>query len=118
MPVSTLVIVNDAAYGSDRTYNALRLAGALARRDDTQLRVFLMGDGITCAISGQQVPNGYYHLDRILEAAAGHGAEIGCCGTCMDARGIGDEMLIAGAARSTLDELAHWTTQAEKILVF
>jgi uncharacterized protein involved in oxidation of intracellular sulfur len=114
----TLMIVNDAAYGSDRTYNALRLADALAKRDDTRLRIFLMGDAVGCAIAGQQAPNGYYHLDRMLELAAGHGTEIACCGTCMDARGITDEMLTSAAARSTLAQLADWTSSADKVITF
>ena len=50
-----------------------------------------------CAIAGQKVPDGYYHLDRMITAAARHGAEIGCCGTCMDARGIADDQLIDAA---------------------
>ena len=112
------MIVNDAAYGSDRTFNALRLADALAKRDDTTLRVFLMGDAVGCAIAGQHAPDGYYHLDRMLELAAGRGAEIGCCGTCMDARGITDEMLTRAARRSTLAELSEWTAACDKVVTF
>ena len=32
--MNVLVIVNDQPYGSERPYNALRLAGALSKRDD------------------------------------------------------------------------------------
>jgi uncharacterized protein involved in oxidation of intracellular sulfur len=118
MSTKTLFIVNDAAYGSDRSFNALRLAGALAKRDDVELRLFLMGDAVGCAMAHQQVPNGYYHLDRMIESAARHGTDVGCCGTCMDARGISDDMLTKGARRSTLDELAEWTASAEKVVTF
>jgi uncharacterized protein involved in oxidation of intracellular sulfur len=48
--------------------------------------MFLLGDAVGCAVAGQKVPDGYYHLDRMIEGAARHGAEVGCCGTCMDAR--------------------------------
>ena len=88
MAVKTLLLLNDPAYGTERSYNGLRLAGALAKRDDSEVRVFLIGDAVTCAMAGQKVPDGYYHLDRMIESAARHGAELGCCGTCMDARGI------------------------------
>jgi uncharacterized protein involved in oxidation of intracellular sulfur len=118
-PRSTvLVIVNDAAYGSDRTFNGLRLADALAKRDDIALRVFLMGDAVGCAIAGQHAPEGYYHLDRMLEAAAHRGTEIGCCSTCIDARGIRDDMLVGVARRASLDELAEWTAEAAKVITF
>jgi uncharacterized protein involved in oxidation of intracellular sulfur len=113
-----LIIVNDAAYGSERAFNALRLAGSLAMRDGTDVRVFLMGDGVTCALAGQTVPNGYYHLDRMLASIAHHGGKIGCCSTCLDARGIRDEMLTNVAVRSTLDELTDWTLDADHVIAF
>lgn len=45
------------------------------------------------------------------------GGEVGLCGTCMDARGLTDDQVLAGALRSTLKELAEWTA-ADKMLVF
>jgi len=113
-----LVIVNGPAYGADETYNAIRLANALARRDDAQVSLFLMGDGVTCAVAGQQTPNGYYTLDRMLKSFARHGGNIACCGTCLDARGLVKEQLIDEANRSTIDELAAWTVEADDVLTF
>ena len=75
--MKALIICNDPPYGSERSWNGLRLAGALARRDGTEVRVFLLGDAVGCAVSGQKVPDGYYHLDRILGSVARHG---GCGG--------------------------------------
>jgi uncharacterized protein involved in oxidation of intracellular sulfur len=116
--VKVLLVINGAAYGSDATFNAIRLAGVLGKRDGVAVRVFLMGDGVTCAVAGQSVPNGYYHLDRMLTGIIGHGGEVACCGTCMDARGIREEMLIDKAQRSTMEHLADWTLDADKVLVF
>jgi uncharacterized protein involved in oxidation of intracellular sulfur len=113
-----LVILNDPPYGTERTYNGLRLAAALAERDDSDVRVFLMGDAVAAAMANQKLPDGYYHLDRMIGTCARHGADIACCGTCMDARGITDDMLTKGARRSTLDELADWTVSADKIITF
>lgn len=113
-----LIVVNDPAYGSERPFNALRLAGELARRDGVQLQVFLMGDAVTCAIAGQSVSNGYYHLDRMLTSVARHGGTVGCCGTCLDARVIQKEQLVEAAARSSMSELAGWTLDADRVLVF
>ncbi len=36
--MNVLVVVNDQPYGSERPYNALRLANALSKRDDVTLR--------------------------------------------------------------------------------
>jgi uncharacterized protein involved in oxidation of intracellular sulfur len=115
--MNALVIVNDQPYGSERPYNALRLATALSKKDDVDVRVFLIGDGVACAIAGQQLPEGHYHLDRMLKGLL-HRAEIGCCGSCLRARGLGEELLVAGARRSTMDELADWTVWADTTLTF
>jgi uncharacterized protein involved in oxidation of intracellular sulfur len=117
-PVKILFILNDPPYGTERSYNGLRLAGSLAKRDGEEVRVFLMGDAAACAKSGQTVPNGYYNLNRMLQALALKQARIGVCGSCMDARGIKPEELMEGADRSSLEELTDWTQWADSVLVF
>lgn len=116
--MNVLLILQGPAYGDEHSYNGLRLTGSLAKRDDVEVKVFLIGDAVGCAVAGQQVPNGYYHLDRMITAAARHDAEIGCCATCMDARGITDDELVTDARRSTLDELTDWVLWADKTLTF
>ena len=116
--MKTLFVLNDAPYGSERTYNGARLAGALARQAGNEVRVFLMGDAASAAHNHQKVPTGFYNLEVMLGAVVKQGGAIGVCGTCMDARGIAADDLMPGAHRSTLDELTQWTTWAEKALVF
>ena len=115
--MNVLVVVNDQPYGSERPYNALRLAGALAKREGVELRVFLLGDAVACAVAGQQLPDGHYHLDRMLKPLLRRG-QVGLCGTCMDARGLREDQMVDGARRSTLEELTDWTLWADKTLVF
>lgn len=114
---STLFILNEAPYGSERAYNGLRLAGALAGKEGQQVRVFLLADAVGCARAGQRVPPGYYNLQLMLGKLVRQG-EVALCGTCMDARGLTDAELIEGARRSTLAQLADWTAEAGKVLVF
>ena len=116
--MNVLLIANGPAYGSELPFNALRLAGTLAARDDVHVRLFLMGDAVVAAIDNQDLPDGYYHLDRMLKGLARKGADIGCCGTCLDARGIGGDQLVEGTARSTMEELADWTLEADRIVSF
>ncbi len=116
--MKTLIILNDPPYGTERSYNGLRLAHALAKHEGESVRVFLIGDGVGCAKQGQKTPNGYYNLERLLQGISGHGAEIGVCGSCIDARGIAETELTAGAARSNMEQLATWTTDADRVLVF
>lgn len=112
-----LFIINDAPYGNERAYNALRLAGALAGKQDQQVRVFLMADAVACAKAGQKLPEGYYNIQLMLGKVVRKG-EVGLCGTCMDARGMTDADMMEGTKRSTLAQLADWTTEADKVLVF
>lgn len=115
-----LFILNDPPYGTERSYNALRLARNMLRKGEggVDLKVFLMGDAAACAKAGQKVPQGFYNIGDMLGMVARAGAQVGVCGTCMDARGITAAELIEGAHRGTLDELTAWTLDADKLLVF
>lgn len=114
-----LVILNDPPYGTERTYNGLRLAlNLLSKVEGTRGTVFLMGDAVGAAKAGQQTPNGYYNLERMLKGIVSRGGEVLLCGTCMDARGIKESEILEGTRRSTLDELTQKTASAEKVLVF
>ncbi len=68
-----LFIINDGPYGNERPYNALRLALDLAKRPEAQVRVFLIGDGVNCALAGQKTPDGYYNIERMLKSLARRG---------------------------------------------
>jgi uncharacterized protein involved in oxidation of intracellular sulfur len=114
---STLFILNDAPYGNERAYNALRLSAALSGKEDQQVRLFLMADAVSCAKSGQKVPEGYYNVQLMLGKVIRKG-EVALCGTCMDARGMTEAEMVEGAQRGTLAQLATWTAEADKVLVF
>ncbi|HEL3813294.1 TPA: DsrE family protein [Stenotrophomonas maltophilia] len=113
-----LILINDAPYGSERMYNALRLAGAVIKTGQKTITVFLMGDAVSAAKAGQKTPDGYYNTERMLKRLGAAGADVLLCGTCLDARGLVDAELVVGSRRSTLDELAVVTVQSEKVLVF
>jgi len=113
-----LIILNDPPYGTERSYNGLRLARSLSTREGEEVKAFLIGDAASCAKSGQKVPQGYYNLEVMLRSVAKHGGDIGVCGTCMDARGITETELMEGTHRSTLEQLTDWTQWADKIVVF
>lgn len=117
--MKTLFILNDPPYGTERSYNGLRLAGTLVGRAGNEVRVFLIGDAASCAKSGQKVPEGFYSiqimLNKVVRAAPG---SVGVCGTCMAARGISDAELVEGTHKSTMAELAEWTEWADKVVVF
>jgi uncharacterized protein involved in oxidation of intracellular sulfur len=117
--MKALLIINDPPYGTERVYNALRMAHALLKKDtETKVTVFLMADSVIAAKAGQKTPDGYYNVERMLKRVLAGKDDVLLCGTCMDARGLDDAALMAGARRSTMDELATATVEADKVLVF
>jgi uncharacterized protein involved in oxidation of intracellular sulfur len=117
--MKVLFILNHPPYGSERTYKGLRLANNLFKKNESEeVTVFLMGDAVSAAKAGQQTPNGYYNLERMLKALIARGGKLLLCGTCMDARGMQEQELLEGSRRSSLDELTELTLVADKLLVF
>ena len=113
-----LFVLNDAPYGNERPYNALRLARGLLKPGSEEVKLFLIGDAVACAKAGQKVPQGYYNAGDMLRMIARQGAEVGVCGTCIDARGIAETELVEGARRGTMDGLIGWTLWADRVMVF
>ena len=113
-----LLILNDPPYGSERTYNGLRLALNLVRRDDVDLTVFLMGDAVWSAKVGQATPEGYYNAGRMLRGIVTKGGRLLVCGTCIDTRGLPVDEMVEGVQRSSMDELGDLVLGAERSLVF
>jgi uncharacterized protein involved in oxidation of intracellular sulfur len=118
MRQKVLVILNDPPYGTERSYNGLRLALSVAKRDDADVRVFLIGDAVSCTMAHQKTPDGFYNLERMIGAVARRGVEVGCCGSCLDARGITEDLLAKGARPSSMEELGEWTVWADKVVTF
>jgi uncharacterized protein involved in oxidation of intracellular sulfur len=116
--VKVLIILNDAPYGSERVYNALRLAEVLLKlEEDLELTVFLLGDAVLAAKTGQTTPQGYYNVGRMLAPIVRRGLVL-CCETCMDARGLAVPDLLEGCRRARLGELGALTLDADKVLTF
>ena len=72
-PKNYLFVINDGPYGNERPYNALRMALELVKRPQASVRMFLIGDGVNCAIANQRTPDGYYNIGRMLRSIARRG---------------------------------------------
>jgi uncharacterized protein involved in oxidation of intracellular sulfur len=112
-----LIVVNDGPYGNERPYNALRIAMNLAKRNLVDIRVFLIGDGVQCAIRGQETQEGYYNIERMMSSVVRQG-EIGTWEACAKARGLGPEVMIDDVRQGSMDLLTDWELEADHILVF
>jgi uncharacterized protein involved in oxidation of intracellular sulfur len=114
-----LILINDAPYGTEKAYNALRLANQLGKEhENVEVRIFLIADAASCALAGQNTPNGYYNIERMMKFSISKGAKVKICGSCADARGLKSLPLIKGVEISTMAELTQWVMDSDKVVTF
>lgn len=114
-----LIIINDAPYGTEKAYNALRLAMNIQKESpEAEVALFLMADAVFCGIPNQITPQGYYSIERMLKSVGNKNGKIRVCGGCMDARGLTDIKLIDGVERSSMKELTDLILAADKVISF
>ena len=120
MSLETLtIIVNDPPYGTERLWNALRLASSLVSAAiGMNVNIFLLGDAVSAAKKGQNTPEGYYNLEQMLIDLIKRGVKISACGTCTQARGLLEENLIEGVKIGSMLGLANWMKESQKVLSF
>ncbi len=117
--MNILVILNDAPYGTEKAYNALRLAMTLQKEQaDVTVQIFLMADAVTSALSNQTTPQGYYNVERLLRSIITKGGQVKACGSCSEARGLKQLPLLEGIEISTMSQLATWVVEADKVVTF
>ncbi len=115
-----LIIINDAPYGTEKAYNALRMAMTLQKEhpDNVAVKIFLLADAVFCGLPNQTTPNGYYNIERMLKSVIQNGGEVKSCGGCSEARGIAKIAVIDGVQLSNMKEFAQWTVECDKVLTF
>lgn len=114
-----LIIVNDAPYGSERLFNALRLAIQLNEQENPPAKVslFLLSDAITAVIPKQNPGEGY-NIQQMLEIIIAQGSQVKFCGSCMHSRGLAELKVIEGCDVATMDDLAQRVIIADKTVTF
>src|SRR4030042_1701275 len=108
MAENVLIVINDAPYGTEKAYNALRLAIALQARNN-KVNIFLMADAVSCGVPKQETPPGYYNINEMLGRVLAKGGRVAACGRCMKARGLSVETLIKGIEQGSMALLSEWT---------
>ena len=115
--MKVLIIINDAPYGTEKAWNALRIAMQFQRdMEGTEIRVSFMSDGVFCSVSNETTPNGFYNIERMIEAVILKGGKIGMCTTCGEARGLKAMKLIGGVEWSGMKELVEWIADSDKVI--
>ena len=117
--MSIVMILNHAPYGSEMTFNALRMAMALqATEPKPELSLSLMADAVFCGMPNQMTPQGYYNIERMIKSLISKGAKVRACSSCVQARGLMELDLLEGVEMSTMPELAAQVAAADKVLTF
>ena len=117
--MKTLIVINDAPYGTEKAYNELRMAMTLQKEhSEVEVLIFLLADSLGCAIPNQKTPQGYYNIERMLKSVINKGAKVKACGGCSEARGISELTLIEGAEISNMIEFSKWVVESDKVLTF
>lgn len=71
-----LFIINDGPYGTEKSYNALRLAMAMQKEFDADVRIFLTADAVANAVAGQNTPQGFYNIERMIKGVLAKGGKV------------------------------------------
>ncbi|HPN39056.1 MAG TPA: DsrE family protein [Melioribacteraceae bacterium] len=118
--MKVLIVFNREPYdGTDVTWNGLRLADTL-RKNGNEVRIFLMNDSVDMARDICRLPENYdKDLSQMLKALILNGVSVKVCGTCMVRCGIyKNHPYFEGAEKSTMDALANWVTDSDRVLTF
>lgn len=118
--MKVLLIFNREPYdNTDVTWNGLRLAESL-RSKGADVRIFLMNDSVDLARDVCKAPANYdKDLVQLLKTLISNNVAVKVCGTCMSRCGIHkNHPYYPGAEKSTMNELADWLLEADKVLTF
>ena len=115
-----LVIFNHQPYdGSDIAWNGLRLVETLLKKGE-EVRGFLMNDSVDLAREATKKPDFYeYDLVQMLKELYENGIKLKVCGTCQARCGIyKNQPYFADNIKATMNELAEWVEECDKIITF
>lgn len=115
--MKVLIIINSAPYGNEHAYNALRIAMQFQKDfEGTEIRIYLIADGVFCAMPKEQTPNGFYNIERMLDAVITKGGKVRMCTTCGEARGLKEIKLTEGTEWSSMKALTEWIADSDKVI--
>ncbi len=115
--MSMVLIIDAPPYGDERPYNGLRLAQALLEAGEW-VELFFLGDGVHAAHAGQDPRGAHASLELMLAELIARGAVVTLCGTCCQARGLGEDELVEGARIGTIHDLADVVRRSDRVLTF
>lgn len=117
--MDTAVVIINEAPSSMRAWNGLRLSVALIGAD-MKVEVFLMNDGVFCALRAQKTPDelaGQRTGAKIAELLT-LGAAVRLCTQCAYTRGVTEDMVVDGIVWASMVDLAKAIRDSTKVVSF
>ncbi len=113
-----VIIINEPP-SSMRAWNGFRLAAALVGAE-MKPEVFLINDGVFCAIKGQNTPPELagQNTSHKIEELMGIGATIRVCTQCAQTRGLTEEDIAEGVDWVSMVDLAKSIRDCAKVISF
>ena len=72
-PHATITNAEDLVPSPDLMLEFGDRVGVMAKREEVQIKVFLVADAVYCACKGQKTPEGYYNIERMVQSLARRG---------------------------------------------
>ncbi|MEE9251826.1 MAG: DsrE family protein [Thermodesulfobacteriota bacterium] len=117
--MDTAVVIINEAPSSMRAWNGFRLAAAFVGADMKPM-VFLLNDGVFCAIKGQKTPDelsGQNTGNKIAELL-GLGGSVKLCTQCAETRGVTKDMVVEDVDWVSMVDLAKAVRDCAKVVSF
>lgn len=103
---TVLFILNDAPYGNERAYNALRMAMNMQKENGpVNIRIFLLADAVSCILPNEHTPPGYYNIEKMVASIIEKGGVVKFCKSCAEVRGISAISSIQGTEVGSMSQL-------------
>ncbi|MCL4543314.1 MAG: DsrE family protein [Chloroflexi bacterium] len=110
-PKTLLIFLATSPYSGENADTALHLAGAALAKGH-RVRLFASADAVYTGQLGQH-PSGVPDMLAGLQGLMARGLQVELCGSCLHLRGLGRELLVEGAAPSSLKGLFAAVREAD-----
>ena len=103
-------------YSSEHTDTAVKIARS-ALNNGHDVTIFAYGDSVHGFTTGQKavgIPNAEAEFRFLLD----NGLKVELCGTCLNFRGIGKELIIDGAEPSSMRNLCKLIDSCDRFITF
>jgi len=112
-----LIIINDKPGPDEKAYNAIRIAAQFQKDNAAnQVRIYLLADGVHCALSRVEGPSGVLNVEQAVRGIIKNGAVLKMCTSCGESRGLRDTHLIEGVEWTNLKTLTDWVVESDKVI--